>query len=638
MLNKMQKSQLAFTISCLVLGLIVSIWVVNLNFTVDADVANSSIVWHEIQQHGWSVMKNWLPTPDNWYFSVYPIHFLLFELTGSTSPDIMYGVSIAQLFLCATLMAAICYERSNNTLSFLLVPFFCGLSQYAVIPGYITHPFSHNITNLYGLLCLYLYLINIRKRKNSIDILIYILVIIASVSDPWMLAAYYLPLLFATCYQTFILKMRERKALIIPALTGIILFTHAIEHLLHLPIARFKLGSVEQMLSNGYWFLYGLGGMLNLFMVQQETTFIISALLIIGMYLLSIRKPLRISTADFLILMSILGITSSFILGETPAAQYSARFLVNIIYLSIGCIFLRAISDRKVFLIPLLMLTVSGYASHITLAPHKDRPSTANVLVKFLRANDLHYGYGPYWGTDALATTWYSNWQQIIRPITFDIHSGEALFVDRGQTFVNWYDIDSENAPTRQFVAIKNDGETCPNVALCSKGVVNQFGIPDQTLKFNDTIFLIYNKKLISDLAIANLSSQGHLTFGGSNKAYLWRDWSWNQENYRWTDGYHPTMLLNPPTNWKTGKFLLHALTNQPLKGTLSANGIVVKKLNLSSGVHEITFSLENNVPNKALLILRFDFEVVKSPRDLKMNGDPRKLGLQVSNLDYSFE
>jgi hypothetical protein len=506
----MKNKELILTVICLLTGMAASIWVVNLNFLADSDVANSPTVWHEITQHGWSVMRNWRPTIDNWYFSAYPIHFLLFELTGGTSPEILRWLSIAQLFLCAVLAAMICYERSNNSLSFLLVPFFCGLSHYAQVSGYVAHPFSHNLTNLYGLLCVYLYLVNLRHRSLLIDVVLYLLVIAASVSDPWLLAAFYLPLLLVNFYEIFGLKIRPFKGLVAPVLTGIVLFTHSVERIFHLPVAHFSLGSPQQMIDNARWLLYGLGGMLNLFVAERDSLFMISAAIVLVLYLSSINKPSRISNVDFLILMSVFGISSAFILSSTPGAYVSARFFVNIVYLIISVIFLHAVSHRKIMLVPLLILMISGYASNFIQTPLRDSPSISSDIIAFMQAHNLDYGYGPYWGTDALATGWRSDWHQIIRPVTFDTSTGFINFTGRPQTFDNWYQFGADKAWKRQFVAIYNDGEQCRDITICLAGVKKQFGQPDETLRFRDTTFYIYNKSLIGELSAINLQNRVH--------------------------------------------------------------------------------------------------------------------------------
>lgn len=497
--------KISFVLACIIIGIAASVWVVNLNFVIDSDVSNSAIVWHEISKNGWSIIKKWRATPDNWYFTVYPIHFLLFKLTGSTSPEILRFLAMAQLFICATLVSLICFERSKNCLSFILIPLLCGLSNYALNMGFVAHPFSHNTTNLYGLLCIYLYVLNAKYRSVIIDIFIYLLISIASISDPWLLAAFYLPFLFATCYEIVRFKTRSFKALFIPILTGgVLLFSRLIEYIFRFPGAGFRLGSIEQVTSNFQWFLYDFGGLINIFPIERNWSFNLSAIIIIIAYLFSISIPRRMNSVDFLILMSIAGITSAFVLSGTPGAADSARFFVNILYLTVGAIFLRALSDRKILFIPLIMFLVSNITSNILYLPAIKRSSSSADLITFMNDNNLHYGFGPYWGTQALATSWLSNWQQVIRPVSFDKTTGYVKLSGRAQTFDNWYNVNSDNPRKREFVAIVNDGEECQNINLCLNGVKQQFGEPDQIINFNKITFYIYNSQLILKISTAH--------------------------------------------------------------------------------------------------------------------------------------
>lgn len=492
----MQKCQLPWVLICLFSGFIISAWVVSLYFVIDADISNSPTVWHEITQHGWPVMKNWLPTPDNWYFSAYPVHFIIYEILGTSSPEIILWISTFQIFICSLLAALICYERSKNIFSFILVPIFCGLGHYAQNVGYLAHPFSHNLTNLYGLLCIYLYLINLRRCNLAVDILIYVLIIIASVSDPWLLAAFYLPFLLTTVYEVCVLKTRNHRALIIPMLTGVILFSHTIERLFGLPTISFHHGTFLQSVENAYWLLFGLGGLLNMFVVEKSSTFIVSALVILTAYFTSIRNLKKISNIDFLTVMSVLGITSAFIISDVPGAYYSGRFLVNILYLTVIVIFLRALSGRKILWLPITMIIISSYITNLQVKPVRDDLSKTEGLLTFLRNNHLNYGYGPYWGTEALAISWISNFQQIIRPVTFNKSTGFMESYGRMQTFTNWYEKKETNAISQQFIAILNDGEECRNVEVCLEGVKKQFGMPEQILTFKSITFYVYNKPL----------------------------------------------------------------------------------------------------------------------------------------------
>jgi hypothetical protein len=54
-------------------------------------------------------------------------------------------------------------------------------------------------------------------------------------------------------------------------------------------------------------------------------------------------------------------------------------------------------------------------------------------LGKFLEQNDLTYGYGPYWGSEALMMNWMTNGKVTIRPVSF-YNSPDRVRRVRGQT------------------------------------------------------------------------------------------------------------------------------------------------------------------------------------------------------------
>ncbi|WP_413738056.1 hypothetical protein ACL2XP_07570 [Sodalis sp. RH21] len=621
----------------IVLGIILSYYFVTFNFSADNDVANSAIVWHEVQKHGLSVLSQWRPTPDNWYFSTYPIHFLLFKLTGSSSPRVIQFIEIAQVFLGALIAAMICFRKTRSQYSFLLIPFFCGLSQFAYTVGYISHPFSHNLTNVYGLLCIYLYMVKPKNANFFYEIGICALILVASVSDPWFQAAYYLPLLLVSLYKTLVAKTQSKKALLPLFITGIILFTHLIERVLHLPVAHFSLGSPQQMLANGYWFLVGLGGNLNLFFVQNNSVNIASSVIVIVLYLFSMAKLNKRDDVDFIIFFSLAGITSAFILSSTPGAAYSARFFVNIVYLAIIALFASALqSKRESIMLYLAILFLSGLYSHWNVPPRdSDRPLVE--LRTFLEKNNLHDGFGPYWGSQTLAMAWNTQWNTLIRPVAFDKKTGYMQLGGRSQTFDYWYTPETNSDAKRQFIAILSDGEECADLTLCLNGVSKQFGEPDEKLSFNGMLFYVYNRPIVA-YSVPELSPAGEILFGQSAENYFWKGWSEPEAGFRWTEGLSTEIKVHQASPWSQGRFLIAASSYQPIKGAIYYNGDKIQDLDLPAGEHNIDFIIHNAGHGKGKITLGFAFDALKSPKEMGASIDGRRLGLSFKKIEYRFE
>jgi hypothetical protein len=621
-----------FVLACLAVGAAAAVRLVALYFVPDADVANSAVVWHELRERGYLALRQWRPTPDNWYLSAYPAHFSLFSLFGA-SPAVMRGIEVAQVLLAAGAGALICHARTRDRACALLVPLFVGLGHYAYGFAFLAHPLSHNLTNTYGLVCVYLYVVNTRRRELRLDLAIYALAVIAAVSDPWFLPAYYLPLLLATAYEVFHLRTRSRAALVVPLVTGVVLFSHAIERALHLPLAHFTFGTFGQIRSNAFWYLYGLGGALNLFLLEGTAPFVVSALLVLALFAVSISWTRRMGSVDVLLLLSVLGISGALVLGSTPGSPLSARFVVNIVYLAIGSVFVGALPGRRVLAVPLVLLALSGFGSHVGRPPPDRRLADE---VAFLQSHDLHYGFGPYWGSQALAASWLSGWDTVLRPVTFDGRTGAVTFGGRGQTFDQWYEPDEGSGRARQFIAIASDGEECADLALCVRGVRRQYGDPSEVLQHGDITFLVYRKNLL-DYTRVELSRAGHVLFGDGEPDPRWPGWSRAEGGYRWTEA-RPVLLFARGPGWRTAKFVMQASNYQPLAMCIRYGDAEIERLDLAPGDHEIRFTLVNVAPAEDTVRIALSFGPLKSRRQLGLGKDTRKLALQVRRLDYVFD
>lgn len=477
-----------FIIAFTAIGFIISYYLSSRYFSADADVISSAITWVEIQKHGLGVMQSWSPTTDNWYFAIYPIHYLIFWIFGGPSILILKIISAAQVTLCSLIASLIAYKITNRKTSFFLIIFYSSLSYFSYAVGFISHPFSHNVMNLYGLLCI---LINIScKNKIAACLCISFLSLIASISDPWFVVAYLLPF---TLYSLYKMKVNGESWFqpLVYILTLVLFFSKVIQKSLNLPFASFHLASFDVILTNVNWFFLDSGRMINLFFVESTSFYLISSLVTLCFFIFIIWK--KKNSINVLLLLSILGVASSFIIGLPEKMEYSARFLVNIVYIVPLMIFIN--TQRKFNPITSLffgMAFISAIYSH-TLHTKNNHDLDVKEQMNFMRENHLTYGYGAYWGTKANAISWISNGKIIIRPMTVELSTGRIDWGQkRSQSFDLWY----KPLPERTFIAISPDVETCPKIELCLDGMKQQFGEPDNTLKFKDITFLVYNKGL----------------------------------------------------------------------------------------------------------------------------------------------
>ncbi|CRL43702.1 hypothetical protein SGGMMB4_02565 [Sodalis glossinidius str. 'morsitans'] len=93
--------------------------------------------------------------------------------------------------------------------------------------------------------------------------------------------------------------------------------------------------------------MYGLGGIINIFFINNPKTYILSASIFLLFTFYAIYKSHVISSLKIFITLSLLGIMLSFIISSTEDEEKHAQFFVNIIYLGLSIIFTAAIKSKN---------------------------------------------------------------------------------------------------------------------------------------------------------------------------------------------------------------------------------------------------------------------------------------------------
>ena len=486
----MKHKDYVYLCASLIAGFIITCLIVSKYFTADADMVNSAIAWTEINKHGLSVMLGWKPTIDNWYLAIYPVHFLIFFVFGGPSVFILKAIAVSQSILCGLISSLIARKITGNPESFLLIVFFAGMSFFAYNLGYVDHIFSHNSVNLYGLLCILIYL----YRRDSIyaTVVICLLSLLAAVSDPWYVVAYLLPFMIHSVYMKATGGHTGRNGwaqMALLAFTMGVFFSNIIQRWLLVPVAGFKLASFDVILSNINWYFHDHGRMINLFFVENDYLYIASSLIFVASALLiALRKANRY--INVLLALSVLGVSSSFVLGEPVKMEYSARFLANLLYLIPLILIINSSGRERQIVSAALALSLSSSAWSHALHVENPRDKITLEMISFMEANNLNYGYGAYWAARANELTWRSGGEVTIRPYVTNRTTGQIEWRGKhSQAFDTWY------APYKgkAFIAITTDRETCPIVSVCLEGIKKQYGEPDETLKFKQFTFYVYN-------------------------------------------------------------------------------------------------------------------------------------------------
>jgi hypothetical protein len=491
---------------------------------INADICHSLMLWNGIKDFGISWLNDWTFCQDNWLFSLFPINFLGFWLFGA-KPVIAVLCGWLFFVLAALVSGLVAWQLDARRSAFLIPPALLFSGLYAHSYGFVSHPASHNITNLFGLASLLLMIMWVKKQQTSILFFILLLLAAGAISDPWMLPAYNVPFVIVSILLLLspsikVDRIDSIKLLLVSSCSILVAKNHFFGALNFLIDMDFQLGNWSTIKNNFVFSIKDLGGLLNIFPFHNSND-LIPAVLSIGIIAILIfkninivsSKNLHISKEVFIFFIfsffSIGGILPALILSSIEANIGSSRFLLNCFYLTaiglgvlIDLNWQRLPKAQRVFSASVIILfMLSGIVSNFQL--WKNPVLTLNdngvsSLIDFLRKNNLTYGYGPYSGSNANAVTAVSNSEIRIRPVHFSKASGRMIVGRRAQSSRRWGRFKDLPADQKQyFVFVESDGEECSDFDLCIKGLSKQFGDPSRVLKFGDASILVWNHPLI---------------------------------------------------------------------------------------------------------------------------------------------
>ncbi len=483
---------------------------------VDSDSILAMTLWQGVRAHGLGWLGQFSFTPDNWLLSIVSFNFLSFALFGLHAWLVL--ASGWAVFALAALVSALLAHELGARRWALLLPFpLLLLGWYAQNPGYAAYPVSHNVTNLYGLAALLFALRAVRANARISYVLVFLLLVAGSVSDPWMVAAYDLPLLLS-CGAVVWWQFRPAPAmwrLAAIALAAILLVrTHMLWTMRFLPTQSVRPGSPHVMAGNAAYLVKDLGGLFNI-VPGGHVTDVLPALLSLagaGLAGFTAWRAARPAGLPRLFLavagLSSLATMAGFVCLNVTQGDYSGRFLINILYFY--AIFMAVavargwprLGWRGKIVIGLFTGLFMG-CGLATTAPVWRAPgftiqtNGVDGIIGFLRANGLSYGYGPYHGANTNAVTALSDGRVTIRPVEFDPETGRMLPRVRTQSGASWLTVRDIPAGQREFfVYIVSDGEECASPALCVAGLTAQLGPPARALRNGQAIILVWDHKL----------------------------------------------------------------------------------------------------------------------------------------------
>jgi hypothetical protein len=623
------------------------------------------MLWQGINDHGMSWLSGWIFTQDNWLFSLVPFHFLGFLIFGATPAVVIFGGWV--IFILSAFISGVIAWKLNAKRAALLIPvvlLFTGHFVHA--NSFASYSTSHNVTNLFGLASLLVILQWVQAQKNISLILLLLILIAGAVSDPWMVAAYNLPIMLVSAILYFMptlkIKRMDCAKLFLVALVSILAVkTKLFRTLSFLPSMEFHVGSWETIKNNVSFLIKNLGGMLDILPFRESNEFIyaaISLVIIVSLLIVNVGKAIRSSVINeksiFIFVLfsffSIGGISLAYSIGSIEATSITARFLVNCMYLNViglGVLVDRhwgnsSTTSRLISLSVTALFLLAGITSNFQAwrTPGLALKDGGTIeLLDFLQNNNLSYGYGPYWGAHANAVTAASGSKVRIRPVVFDNTTGMMIAGTRPESSKHWYLPDDAPADQKEyFVLVRRDVEECVDINLCIAGLEKQFGPAVKQLKYSDATILVWDHPLITYLAPPRrIALEDQIRFNTLNPPLASLGWSTPESWGTWSVGNKAfiSLLLSDPPDHDTELLIdanaFLAKKHPHLQVDISVNQFKLGTLKYdeqSKGGLRI-LKIPKTVINKdGKILIRFDFKTPKSPVELGVSEDIRQLGL----------
>ena len=470
----------------------------------DADAANSPIVWRAFLEKGWDAFQQWQPTFDNWYFTVYPVNFAIFFLMGDDGLQSLVLSSALFIFIISVCVSEIVRKHCGNNYGLLALVAITFISPDLYRNGYFSHPFSHNSTNAYGFLIFSLYILSLRNRSLLISLSLSALSLLASVSDPWLLASFFLPVIISEAFY-LVCEKRNRLNLVIYIAFFLIAASNIVQNIFGLPVHSFALADFSTMVENLKLAAVITSKILPISTLSNEPFeyFIFIFWLSIVAYA-TLTCVLAGGIARYISIFSILsimGIYSSSIIGDQIPHQ---RFYLNIVPMVIVICFLASSLKKRLIIAPIILsFATCLYLYSSANVEYKLSKNPVDDYISFLERNNLHYGYGSFWGM-TMGVNWLSGGTIHITPVYFHRKTGVVNFKDaRVQTMKYWHTkAFIEGKAKRQFISLREgkSGDQCADLSLCRNGVESKLGKPDEILNYQGMLILVYDNGINTGL------------------------------------------------------------------------------------------------------------------------------------------
>ncbi|HGA3340250.1 TPA: hypothetical protein ACIR6E_001192 [Enterobacter roggenkampii] len=468
-----------------------------LYFRIDADGVNGPVVWLEFKEQGFKSLSDWNPTPDNWYFTLYPVYFLFYLFSGNHGAlMLIFG---SAFFAFSVIFIASIISRELDKQSSLLL---CAI-PLAVLPhiywtdGFVQHPFAHYSTVAFGMLTCLLAMKANRNQSVISYFIVGILGLLVCSSDMWSAPTYLLPILIAEFVFVIRKKTKAINFIIIAIFYGIAL-NHTIPKLMGIDSQPFSIVDFDTMLGNAHQLILTVGEMFNIFIIKNDFSYIISFISVGGLFsyicVMGILKEGNLNYFFTLSLLSAAGIIAAYTVSNPDPNQPIPRFFVNIApFVFISYSIANGKITKWLACVICILFALSSFATfNFKIKTYEESEREIKDYSAFLIENNLRYGYGDYWNK-SLTTFWASNGEIVIAPVDISEDGSINFSSPRYQTMRSWYEKDKRSSNGGYFIAI--DGhEKCGDPQSCINAIASKNGNPDKVLSKGDMTILVYSK------------------------------------------------------------------------------------------------------------------------------------------------
>jgi hypothetical protein len=497
----------------------------------DPDIADPMLIWSGLLKHGPAFVKTWYYTQDNWLFSLVPLVAPVHALFGA-SPALAVASGWVIFLSCVSLTSLLAWRTAGALAAGSLAAMLLFANNLAAgAAGFLTYPVVHNITLAWGLGALALAARGLARRSAPALAGTGLALLIGALSDPWLNAAMTLPLLVVAAGLA-VLHRGTRAGwrclalcLVVAAAWGLAQ-SRMLGLLAFLPPGRLDWADMATILANLGWLGRAMSAMFNIIPgadpeARLSVAVNCTALLLAatGIALPALRHfrraEIRVQLLTGVALVSVACVTAALLLGSFSGGIYVGRYMMNLYFLGplLGTLVLaRGGAGRPAGLAAPARAALLGWVGLFMVSGACSRPAAwahgvprvhtlgTTELADFLQANDLSYGYGPYWGSNASVIEWVSGGRVVVRPVVFDRVSSRVA-PRQSQTSPFWYTpADRPAGQDRTFLIVVGDGENCPAVEACVAAAAAQFGRPARRLGWRNMSILVWPHEILSRL------------------------------------------------------------------------------------------------------------------------------------------